>query len=71
MNTMKFYRTRRIPGGARELVTLRVKITQSIAHWRDSWGYAHKHVTGKTRADACALARTGGFYRTKREALRA
>lgn len=58
MNTMKFYRV--VKG---ELLTLRIGITQQC----DFRGRFH----GKTRADACKLARSGGFVKSRREAERA
>lgn len=66
MSVMKFYR---VNGG--ELLTLRVEINQTISTVVDRHGYPDRRVRGKSRADACKLARSGGFYRTKAEALRA
>lgn len=65
MNTMKFYKTRRVAGGARELVTLRVKIDQRAGL------YAPNEKRGTSRRDACVSARAGGYCRTKAAALKA
>lgn len=65
MNTMKFYRVK-----SGELLTLRVKINQTISTVIDRKGYHDRRVRGKTRADAFKLARSVGFARTKAEALR-